>query len=107
MATMRAGFIRQGKRGIVKAQAIESRLMRETWETEGYDLLPKLRKLRIPTLVLSGDCDFIPGEIASHIARAIPNARLVTLSDCGHFAYLECGDGVRKALNGFLDGGRN
>jgi proline iminopeptidase len=32
MATMKAGFIRQGKEGIVKARAIEDRLMRDSWE---------------------------------------------------------------------------
>jgi proline iminopeptidase len=102
MATMKAGFISQGKEGIVKARAVEDRLMRDTWEADGYDLLPRVRTLSVPTLVISGDHDFIPGEIAVHIARAIPNARLVTLRDCGHFAYLECAGDVRKAFNDFF-----
>lgn len=49
MATMKAGFIRQGKEGIVKARAVEDRLMADTWGLDGYDLLPKLRSLNIPT----------------------------------------------------------
>jgi proline iminopeptidase len=102
MATMKAGFTSQGKEGIVKARAVEDRLMRDTWEVDGYDLLPKLRKLSTPTLVIAGDHDFIPGEIAVHIARAIPNARLVTIRNCGHFAYLECAGDVRRALNDFF-----
>jgi proline iminopeptidase len=102
MARMKAGFIRQGKQGIVKARAVEDRLMRETWELPGYDLLPKLQTLKIPTLVISGEHDFIPGEIARNIAQAIPNAELVLLSRCGHFAYLECPEDVRKALSGFF-----
>src|SRR5712692_7796193 len=102
MATMKAGFIRQGKEGIVKARAIEDRLMRDSWEMDGYDLLPKLQALSIPTLVIYGDHDFIPGEIAMHIARAIPNAHLVTLRNCGHFAYLECPGDVRNAFNDFF-----
>jgi pimeloyl-ACP methyl ester carboxylesterase len=53
-------------------------------------------------LVISGDHDFIPSEIALHIARAIPNARLVTLRGCGHFAYLECAGDVRRALHDFF-----
>ncbi len=32
MATMKAGFISQGKEGIVKARAVEDRLMRDTWQ---------------------------------------------------------------------------
>lgn len=102
MATMKAGFTSQGKEGILKARAVEDRLMRDTWQVHGYDLMPKLRTLRIPTLVISGDHDFIPGEIAAHIAQAIPNAQLVTLKDCGHFAYLECAGDVRNALNDFF-----
>jgi len=102
MARMKAGFIRQGKAGIVKARAVEDRLMHDSWDDERYDLLPKLRFLTIPTLVIYGDHDFIPAEIPIHIAQALPNARLVTFKDCGHFAYLECPADVRSALTGFF-----
>lgn len=102
MAIMREGFIKQGKDGIVKARAVEDHLYRDTWQLAGYDLLPKLRALNIPTLVIAGDHDFIPVEIAEHIARAIPNATLVTVKDCGHFAYLERAGEVRSALNDFF-----
>ena len=102
MATMKAGFTSQGKEAIVKARAVEDQLMRDTWQVDGYDLLPRLRNVRIPTLVISGDHDFIPGEIAVHIAKAIPNARLVTLKNCGHFTYLECAGGVRNAFDDFF-----
>ena len=102
MATMKAGFVRQGKDGIVEARAVEDRLMRDTWDVPGYDLHPKLGTLKIPTLVIVGDRDFIPVAITEHIARAIPNARLVTIKDCGHFAYLECGGEVRTAFSRFF-----
>jgi proline iminopeptidase len=102
MARMTAGFIRQGKAGIVKARAVEERLMRDTWHLGDYDLLPKLRRLSTPTLVISGDQDFIPGEVAQNIAQALPNGQLVSLSRCGHFAYLECPGEVRKALDSFF-----
>jgi proline iminopeptidase len=102
MAAMRAAFIRQGKEGIVKARAVEDRLMHDTWEKADYDLLPRLRSLKIPTLVIWGDADFIPLEISEHIARAIPDAELTTLEDCGHFTYLECGDEVRRRVDAFF-----
>jgi proline iminopeptidase len=102
MATMKAAFTSQGKEGVVKARAVEDQLMRDTWQAAGYDLSPKLRSLRIPTLVITGDHDFIPVEVAQHIAEAIPNARLVTIKDCGHFTYLECGGEVRSALDEFF-----
>ena len=102
MARMKAAFVRQGREGIVKARAVEDRLYRDTWQTLGYDLMPKLGAVRIPTLVLTGDHDFIPREIAEHIAHALPDARLVVLKDCGHFSYLECGGDVRNALGEFF-----
>jgi len=102
MATMKAGFVRQGKEGIVKARAVEDQLMHDTWQVDSYDLLPKLQTLSIPTLVIWGDHDFFPGEVAAHIARALPNAQLVTLRNCGHFAYLECPGEVRSAFHDFF-----
>jgi len=102
MAAMRDAFISQGSDGILKARAVEDRLMRDTWQVPGYDLLPQLRSLRVPTLVIAGDQDFIPVKLAEHIANAIPGAALVTIKDCGHFSYLECPDDVRKALDGFM-----
>jgi proline iminopeptidase len=102
MTTMKAGFISQGKEGILKARAVEDRLMRDTWESDAYDLHPKLKALTIPTLVIWGDSDFIPLDISEHIARAIPKARLVTLKGCGHFAYLECAADTRKVIDDFF-----
>jgi proline iminopeptidase len=102
MAAMEAGFVRQGKEGIVKARAVEDRLMRDTWNVNDYDLLPKLKTLRVPTLVIWGDHDFIPAEISVHIAQAIPNAEMVTLKGCGHFTYLECADDVHTAVSDFF-----
>jgi proline iminopeptidase len=101
LASLRASFT---KEGILKARAVEQRLMDETWLSDGYDLLPRLGKLGIPTLVLTGDHDLIPVACAEHIARAIPKASLVTLKECGHFSYLECPDQVRAAIENFLHG---
>jgi proline iminopeptidase len=102
MARMQAAFFAQGKEGIVKARAVEINLHRGTWEVAGYDLMPKLRSLRIPTLVIAGDRDFIPLEVAQHIAQSIPGVTLVTIKDCGHFSYLECPADTRKAVNDFF-----
>lgn len=101
MTTMRAGFVRQGSRGILLARAVEDRLMGETWALDGYDLTPRLRALRIPTLVIAGRHDFM-ASAAGTIAQAIPGARLVVIEDCGHFAYLECGGETLRALKQFV-----
>ena len=98
MRAMHAAFIAQGPSGILKARAVEDRLMADTWQHPSYDLMPRLASLRMPTLVLWGDHDFIPREISEHLVGSLPQARLATLEDCGHFAYLESPSAVRTAL---------
>jgi proline iminopeptidase len=102
MVRMQTAFKNQGSEGIIKARAVEDRLMLDTWQVPGYDLTPRIRSLHIPTLVIAGDHDFFPIEVASHISDAIPEAQLLTMKNCGHFAYLECPGEVRKALVGFF-----
>jgi pimeloyl-ACP methyl ester carboxylesterase len=75
---------------------------RQTWSSPGYDLLPKLAGLEAPTLVIHGDHDFVPVEVAAHIAQAIPGARLAVLRQCGHFSYLEAPDAVLQHISEFF-----
>jgi len=84
--------------GIVSARAIEDRLYAQTWDAEDYDLIARLRRLRIPTLFIHGDRDFVPIDVAREAADAIRGSRVVVLADCGHFAYLEQPDRVRAAV---------
>ncbi len=88
---------------VLIARATTGRLWEETAEMPGYNLLPQITRLRIPTLVLHGDYDFVPVACAAHIAEAIPGARLVVLPNCGHLSYLESPDVVRKALTAFFE----
>jgi len=92
--------------GILKSRRIEARLYDETWLLEDYNLLPQLERLRIPTLIIHGDHDHIPGECAAHIAQAISGSRLVVLEDCGHFSYLERPEEVRQEITEFFDNHR-
>lgn len=103
IASLRASFTREG---ILEARAVEDRLMNDTWLSSGYNLLPKLERLNIPTLVIYGDHDFIPSVISEHIAGAIPRARMVTLKGCGHFAYLECPSAVRTEIVSLMRGAK-
>ena len=41
MARLKAAFVSQGKDGIVKARAVEDRLMRDTSRVDNYDLPPR------------------------------------------------------------------
>jgi proline iminopeptidase len=98
---MRASF---SKEGVLKARAVEDRLMQDTWASPEFDLLPKLKTLKIPTLVLSGDHEFIPAATAEHIAQVIPNARLVILKGCGHFTFMECPAETHGQIDAFFAG---
>jgi proline iminopeptidase len=102
MTRMEAAFHSQGADGILIARAVEDQLMLDTWQAADYDLLPRLRDLRIPTVVMAGDYDFIPLALAEQIAEAVPDAQLVSFRDCGHFAYLERPAEVRSALDELL-----
>jgi proline iminopeptidase len=99
IASLRSSFT---KESILKSWAIEDRLMDETWGLSEYDLLPELRRLSIPTLVIHGDYDFVPVECSVHIAQSIQGARLVVLEDTGHFSYLESPNAVREAIVDFF-----
>ena len=101
IARMRASFT---KEGVLKARAVEDRLMQDTWASPEFDLIPKIKTLKIPTLVLSGDHEFIPAASAEHIAQAIPNARLVTLKGCGHFTFMECPAETHEQIDAFFAG---
>jgi proline-specific peptidase len=86
---------------IVKARAIEDRLYAQTWLAPDYDLLARLRPLRLPTLVIHADRDLIPLECARNVAEAL-SGHLVVLSGCGHFAYLERPAEVGDAIAQFV-----
>lgn len=90
------------KESVLIARVTTGKLWEETAESPEYNLLPQITRLRIPTLVLHGDYDFVPAACAAHIAEAIPGARLVVLPNCGHFSYLECPDEVRQTLSEFF-----
>ncbi len=101
MRTMRAAFVAQGPVGILKARAVENRLMEDTRQQPQYDLMSRIASLRIPALVVWGNRDFIPRPVAEQLAGALPQARMVTIEDCGHFAYMECPADVRMAILDF------
>jgi proline iminopeptidase len=92
------------KEGVLKARAVEARLMNDSWALPDYNLLERLKGLKIPTLVIYGDHDFIPVGTAEHITQALPNAHLVTFKDCGHFTYMECPVPVREQIDAFFRG---
>jgi len=74
-----------------------------TVEFPTFDLRAELRSITAPTLVVAGDDDMIAGPVcAEAILRELPDGRLVTIADSGHFVYIEQPEAFRAALTDFL-----
>jgi pimeloyl-ACP methyl ester carboxylesterase len=68
--------------------------------------LPRLKEIRIPTLILTGDAD-IP-DVHAHsgaIEAGIPGSRRVVLSDAGHLMYMEIPEEFSRVVIGFIETG--
>ena len=85
--------------GIVTARAIEDRLYAQTWDAEDYDLIARLRRLRIPTLFIHGDGDFVPIDVAREAADAI---RGLTLRRAVRLRSLRLPGAARPSASGRL-----
>lgn len=86
-------------RGRMIAERFESTLF-----SRPFDLLAELAGVHVPTLMLHGEHDFVPVETVAPIAEALPDADLVVIPACGHFAYLEAEAAVHAAVGSFLRG---
>ena len=53
------------------SRLIERGLYDQTWSRPAYDLGPKLRTLDVPTLIVHGDHDFIPVDVAQLCPRGV------------------------------------
>lgn len=61
--------------------------------------IPRLKKLRIPTLVIHGDADRLcPPRAGRAVARAIPNARLMMIEGYGHDLPMQLLPRIRDAI---------
>jgi proline-specific peptidase len=71
-----------------------------------FDLQPELSKITAPTLVLTGEDDFICGPVcAREIAAGVDGAELVLLPKCGHFVFVEQPERFAAAVSDFLAAG--
>ncbi len=67
------------------------------------DSRPDLSAIRCPTLVLVGDGDeATPPDREAEIANGVPEARLITVPECGHLSTLEQPQHVSRALSDWL-----
>jgi proline-specific peptidase len=70
---------------------------------ESFDLRPELGRITAPTLVLTGELDFITGPVClSEILDGIPDATGVVLPGVGHFVFVEDRDRFREEVARWL-----
>jgi len=75
---------------------------KEIFET--FDLRPQLSSITAPTLVITGEEDFITGpQSAREIAAGIAGSETVILPGVGHFIFVEGPDAFRDAVLSFLN----
>ena len=67
-----------------------------------YDLTDRMRSLRMPVLIMTGDEDWPCLEPALLMKRQIPTAGLVVMPNRGHAINLEDPGGFNRALGDFL-----
>jgi proline-specific peptidase len=68
-----------------------------------FDLRPELARIVAPTLVVTGEDDFITGPVcARELAALVPGAELVVIPAAGHFVFVEARDRFRDEVERFL-----
>jgi proline iminopeptidase len=81
---------------------VVGRVQQSVWASLGdYDLVPSIRQLNIPTLIVHGRQDPIPLSSSEAAADAL-HARLVVLENCGHVPYVEQPPSLFEAVHQFL-----
>ncbi|KND55625.1 hypothetical protein BPUN_2300 [Candidatus Paraburkholderia kirkii] len=112
--TLDRWFTPDGRRGPFIGH-VRERLLRDrvsnwsaTWHAIAlHDMLPKLGAVRVPTLVVAGECDAAtPLAATRELAGAIPGARWVVLPGAPHMMQMESGAALNVALMDFLAGAR-
>ena len=73
------------------------------WHKYPYLDRRKLSAIRCPTMIVVGDHDFFPVEVALHIVRDIPGAQLMVVPGSGHGTFLAKPALMNLAVLQFLD----
>jgi proline iminopeptidase len=78
--------------------AVSARLRRE-----GYDWRHVVADLNVATLVIHGERDVLPVEVARRTAALLPQARLTLIPDAGHMPFWEAPQTFFPAVDAFLN----
>lgn len=77
-----------------------------TWDavTRSRSVRSRLTKCRWPVLILRGDSDYLPAEVAEQYATTFPNAKLIRIPAAGHFIWMDKPEIYRDQIEAFLLG---
>ena len=67
-----------------------------------YDIRQQVSRLSCPALIIHGDTDPIPVDVAATLHRLLPHSTFVVLPHCGHFPYLEVPEEFFRQVRAFL-----
>jgi proline iminopeptidase len=96
-----AGYADTLRSETINADALQL-FNREIFNT--FDLRGRLPKITAPTLVITGEDDFICGPLcAAEITAAIPGAREVIVGDSGHYTFIEQPQAFHDEVADFLE----
>ncbi len=101
----RYGAVEAGYADTLRSETINADALRLFNEKifNTFDLRPLLPKISAPTLVITGDDDFICGPVcAAEISAAIPEARQVIVGDSGHMVFVEQAQRFHDEVADFL-----
>ncbi len=69
----------------------------------GFDFVPDLRKLSMPTLVILGDHDLVSSATAHETHAALRNSKLIILAHSGHETFVDQTEAFMREVSAFLD----
>jgi pimeloyl-ACP methyl ester carboxylesterase len=87
-----------------EAPVADALLLFNTEVFNTFDLRPDLAAITAPTLVITGEDDFITGPVCAADFAAVAGQRTVVLPGCGHFIFVEARDRFRDEVTSFLLG---
>lgn len=90
-----------GERERAKGTIAQGKILREFMD-QGPRWEKNLARIKAPTLIVSGQRDFIPQENAKDLHRAIAGSQLVRIPKCGHYPHLEQPRGLMGKIKDFL-----
>lgn len=67
-----------------------------------YNLIPELRKSKVPALIIGSEADIIPPLAVEELHRSLQNSEYTFLEACGHFPFIEQPELFFKAINRFM-----